>query len=44
MKIKCDFCKEEFNEEDMDLCIVDEHETVWLCRNCEEKHNRRCEE
>ena len=44
MKITCDFCKEEFDEEDMDLCLIDEGETVWLCRSCEENHKKGCEE
>ncbi len=43
MKIKCDFCKDDFDEEDMDLCPIDEGEIVWLCRSCEDNHIRRCE-
>ena len=40
---KCEFCKEYFDEEEMDLVRVSDDkegigsESVWLCRNCEEE-------
>ena len=33
---KCEVCGKEYEENDLDLVEVDECESVWVCRNCEE--------
>ena len=34
-KRRCEFCKERFDDEDLDLIKMDRGESVWICGSCE---------